>query len=394
MKAVRNHAIVIGGSLGGLFTGIMLRSIGWEVDIYERSPHRLDSRGGGIVLQPDVVAAFQRAGIPVERLGVVAHERYYLNRDGTIDQRMPMRQTLTSWNLLYGSMRRHFPTEHYHTGKTLTDIQQTDEDVTAIFADGTSVTAGLLVGADGPGSTVRQLLLPDYHYHYAGYVGYRGLVDERNLDPETAALLTERFVFFQFPNSHILQYVVPGENESLVPGERRFNWVWYVNYDQTRELPRILTDRNGRRRDYSIPPGLLAPAVEQEMRSYAEAVLAPPFQKLIVATKEPFVQAILDLQVPQMMFGRVALVGDAAFIPRPHTAASTSKAAANAIALADALVEHHHNVPQALDVWEPGQLAYGLHLIKQGQALGDRSQFTYGTGRFGKGDNLTRSSCH
>ena len=384
MNPTEKRAIVIGGSLGGLFTGIMLRSIGWNVDIYERSSHSLDSRGGGIVLQPDVIEAFQRAGIPDDSLGVVAHERYYLNRDGKIAQRMPMRQTLTSWNLLYGSMRRHFPAEHYHTGKLLTDIQQTDEQVTAMFADGTSATGDLLIGADGPNSTVRQLFLPNYRYHYAGYVGYRGLVNEPELDPETAALLTERFVFFQFPNSHILQYVIPGENESLLPGERRFNWVWYVNYDEVTELPRVLTDKNGRQRDYSIPPGLLAPAIEQEMRTYADALLTPPFQKLVAATIEPFVQAILDLAVPQMMFGRVALVGDAAFIPRPHTAASTSKAAANAIALADALVAHHHNVPQALDAWEPEQLAYGLELMKHGQSLGDRSQFTYGTDRFGE----------
>jgi len=80
---------VIGGSLG-FFAGMMLRSIGWQVDIYERSAHDLDSRGGGVVLQPDVVEAFQRAGIDTQALGVVAHERYYLNPDGSI--MMPMRQ--------------------------------------------------------------------------------------------------------------------------------------------------------------------------------------------------------------------------------------------------------------------------------------------------------------
>jgi len=71
-----NRAIVIGGSLGGL---LMMLAIGWQVDIYERSAHDLDSRGGGVVLQPDVVEAFQRAGIDTQALGVVAHERYYLN---------------------------------------------------------------------------------------------------------------------------------------------------------------------------------------------------------------------------------------------------------------------------------------------------------------------------
>lgn len=377
------RAIVIGGSLGGLFTGILLQSIGWEVNIYERSSHSLDSRGGGIVLQPEIIEAFERAGVAYESpFGVVAHERFYLKQNGTIATNMPMRQTLTSWNLLSGTMRRHFPAERYHQGKTLTEVTQDDQKVTAIFADGTSDTGDLLIGADGANSTVRKLLLPSYKPQYAGYVAYRGLVNERELDEETAAMLTERFVFYQFPNSHILQYVIPGENESLVPGERRFNWVWYVNYDETTELTPILTDKNGKRRDYSIPPGMIAPEVEQQMRFYADRVLAPPFQRLVAATKEPFAQAILDLTVPQMAFNRIALVGDAAFIPRPHTAAGVSKAAANVIALADALVNQNHDVNKALNEWESEQLRLGMYLWKAGKGLGDRSQFAYGKERF------------
>jgi 2-polyprenyl-6-methoxyphenol hydroxylase-like FAD-dependent oxidoreductase len=122
--------------------------------------------------------------------------------------------------------------------------------------------------------------------------------------------------------------------------------------------------------------------------------LAPPFQKLVRATQEPFVQAILDLGVPQMTFGRVALIGDAAFIPRPHTAASTAKAAANAIALAEALVKHNHNVNKALKSWEPLQLAYGRQLMASGQQLGNRSQFSHGVSRFGeKLDILKVTGC-
>ena len=67
----------------------------------------------------------------------------------------------------------------------------------------------------------------------------------------------------------------------------------------------------------------------------------PPPKELpegrVLATKEPFVQPIYDLSVPRMVFGRVCLLGDAAFVPRPHTAASTSKAVTNAITLAEAI---------------------------------------------------------
>jgi hypothetical protein len=98
------QAVVIGGSLGGLFAGLLLRSIGWDVDIYERSPHDLDSRGGGIVLQAEVLEAFRRAGVHYDTsIGVEATERVFLDRSGGLARRLPMRQTLTSWTSLYGA---------------------------------------------------------------------------------------------------------------------------------------------------------------------------------------------------------------------------------------------------------------------------------------------------
>ncbi len=383
MTARDKRAIIIGGSLGGLFAGTLLRSIGWTVDIYERSPSSLASRGGGIVLQAEILQAFDRGRVDYELpFGVTAHERFFLDRDGSIVEGMLMRQTQTSWNLIYGTMIRHFPSQYYHQGKQLVDLQQDGERVTAIFDDGTTETGDLLIGADGAGSTVRQKLLPNSNPIYSGYVAYRGLVEETELDKETAELLTESFVFQQIPNSHILQYVIPGENESLIPGERRFNWVWYVNYDEETELPTILTDKNGTHHTYSISPGAIAPEVEGQMRDYAAKVLAPPLQKLIAATKEPFIQSVLDLTVPQMAFDHIALVGDAAFIPRPHTASGVSKGAINAINLADALVANNHNVTKALKVWETNQLQLGMYLKNMGQALGNRSQFSHGGERW------------
>ena len=70
------------------------------------------------------------------------------------------------------------------------------------------------------------------------------------------------------------------------------------------------------------------------------------------------------------------MVGDAAFIPRPHTAASTSKAVANARALGTALGRHRLDIDAALREWEPIQLELGHRLLLQGKALGNRSQFS------------------
>ena len=96
---MRNHAsaakqaVVIGGSLAGLFAGLLLRSIRWDVDIYERSPRDLDSRGGGIVLQPEVLEALRRAGVQYDSsIGVEAKERVFLDRSGGLARRLPSRR--------------------------------------------------------------------------------------------------------------------------------------------------------------------------------------------------------------------------------------------------------------------------------------------------------------
>src|SRR5271156_6204378 len=175
------RTVVIGGSLGGLFAGLLLRSIGWEVAIFERSPHDLDSRGGGIVLQPDVLQVFRRSGVRYDTtLGVEAAERIYLDREGGIAHRIPMRQMMTSWTSLYAAMRRAFSADHYHQGTELVGFDQDQAGVLACFANGRQARGDLLVGADGGNSFVRRQLMPDVRADYAGYIAWRGLIETRS----------------------------------------------------------------------------------------------------------------------------------------------------------------------------------------------------------------------
>ena len=174
--------------------------------------------------------------------------------------------------------------------------------------------------------------MPEVRADYAGYVAWRGLVDEPELTDEAAALLRDRFSFFEYPNSHMLAYLVPGEREAIEPGKRRYNWVWYRNTAEQR-LTELLIDAGGRQRASSIPPGLLSAVSETDLREAVARHLPPAYRALVAATRAPFLQTIQDLSVRRMAVGRIALVGDAAFIPRPHTAASTAKAAGNALAL-------------------------------------------------------------
>lgn len=365
----------MGGSLGGLFSAIALRSLGYEVEVFEKSSGLMKDRGAGILFQDEVgefLTRFQVA--PVESIVVSVRNRRYLNADGSISHEGPMPQAMTSWDSLYRNLRAAFGDDHYHTGVRFVGFDATGEKVTARFDNERETVCDLLIGADGPGSTVRQLLTPAVQSEYAGYVAWRGVVLEHRA-PELAAEFADRFTFFQAPHTHILCYLIPGPDGSLLPGQRRLNWVWYLNAAPGEELDRVLTDKNGQRRKFSVPQGIVSPGMAEHLLRETQSVLPPTFRRLVEATDEPFVQTIHDLAVAQMVFGRVCLTGDAAFVPRPHTAYSTAKAAANAISLAGALEASAGGVEEGLGRWEPSQLDLGNRLLVQGRRLGNRSQF-------------------
>lgn len=370
----RRRALIVGGSLGGLFAGNLLRRIGWDIDIFERSPHDLDSRGGGIVLQPEVVEVFRRADVDLRavELGVESAYRTVFRPDGSTESKRFAPQTQTSWSLIYTTLKAAFGPENYHQAKTLVKVDQDLRagTVTAHFDDGTGESGDLLIGADGGDSIVRQQFWPTMRPTYAGYLAWRGLVPEDAMPQAAREALHGDFGFANNKGSHILGYLVPGEDSDVRPGRQLYNWVWYRVANE-RLLTEIMTDRNGRVRGYAIPEGLLADKWISHLHREAENLLPLPFRRVIEATAQPFAQAIRDLASDHMVNGRVAILGDAAAIPRPHTAASTSKAATNALALADELQAFSDEVPAALARWEPDQVALGKYLRLQGSQTGD-----------------------
>lgn len=372
----RKRALIIGGSLGGLFAGNMLQQAGWDVDIFERSAQDLDSRGGGIVLQPEVVALIRRSGIERDwdNLGVRSAHRVVFRPDGSVEHKQYAPQVQTSWSLIYSLMRSTISDIHYHKNRLLTDITFPDDHhVTAHFEGGARETGDLLIGADGNGSFVRKLLWNDTP-DYAGYIAWRGLVPENAMPERARQQLHGDFAFASNLGSHILGYLVPGADNDLRPGHRFYNWVWYrVVDDAQREA--IMTGTDGVARRYSVPEGLLAGRWKAHLDTEAQTLLPPGFRDIVQATKEPFAQAIRDLAVDKMVKGRVILLGDAASIPRPHTAASTSKAAANALALGDALQAWPDDTDKALSEWEREQIFRGKYLRKVGMSMGDRLLF-------------------
>jgi 2,6-dihydroxypyridine 3-monooxygenase len=367
---------IIGGSLGGLFTGIALNAGGHDVAIFEKSGGELNDRGAGIVLQHELMDFLYEYDIAdVKEINVPIFQRRYLNAAGNVVYKENTTQLMTSWATLYHRLKKHFPGGSYHYGHKFSSFTEHNEKIRVIFDNGYIDNFDLLIGADGINSSVRGQLYPHVKPEYAGYVGWRGIVEEDDIAASLVAEFEDRFTFFNMPDSHILCYLIPGNNNEITKGKRRLNWVWYWNVTPAEEN-NLLVDINGRYRPTFVPEGYVQEEFIQMQREIANRVMPPIFRDLISATRQPFLQPINDLAVERMFRGRVALIGDAAFAPRPHTAASTAKAVANSVSLASALssdlpLEH------LLLNWEKSQLQVGIALKNRGIDLGRNSNLGY-----------------
>jgi 2-polyprenyl-6-methoxyphenol hydroxylase-like FAD-dependent oxidoreductase len=368
--ARQRRAVVIGGSMSGLLAGIMLTRRGWDVDIYERVASELAGRGAGIVAQAELIARLNALKLNTRDLGVAMTTRQILDRDGRATATIPCPQVLTSWERVYRVLRDAFPAQRYHRGRGLIGFTQGTGGVEARFSDGDMVEADILVGADGLRSTVRQQCLPDVAPLYAGYVAWRALLPERAIPVELFELMT----FCLPPGEQCLGYPVAGPDNELRSGQRRYNVVWYRPADEATELPWLLTDESGVTHSISIPPPLIRRDATAAMRAAAERLLAPQFRAIVRLIDEPILQPIYDLESPQLAFGRVAILGDAAFVARPHVAAGVSKAADDAAALAQAL--DGDDVEAALRRFESERLPQGRKIIERARHLGAYLQAT------------------
>jgi 2,6-dihydroxypyridine 3-monooxygenase len=369
---------MMGGSLGGLTAALLLRDLGCEVDVYERSRSELEGRGAGIVVHPVTVRYFsERGGPDIQRLSTFAPLRRYLGRGGEVLHELLREYRFTAYNTLYRALLDHLGPDRYHLGHAITAIEPDGGRVRFGFADGGGAQADLLVCADGIASTARSLLLPEVEHAYSGYVAWRGMAPEQALSGATYARLQDAITYVLLAGSHILVYPIPAPDGAVDVGRRLQNFVWYRNVDAG-VLQALLTDTHGARRALSMPPGTIAEGFIDELRAAAERHLPAPVAEVVVRSPQPFVQVVVDAAVPRMVHGRACLIGDAAFTVRPHTAAATAKAAADAWTLASCLAASGGDVDAALAAWEPGQRELGGRLLARARDMGDRSQFGEG----------------
>ncbi|WP_328785197.1 monooxygenase [Streptomyces canus] len=365
------QAVVVGGSIGGLTTALLLRDLGWDVDVFERST-RDDARGGGIVLQPDTVRWFtERSTQALENLTTSTNLVQYLGSDNHVAHREYAQWSYSSWATLHSALLRDFGVERHKRGHRAMAVTQDASTATVEFDNGSFATGDLVVFADGVNSVGRQYVSPNTPIRYSGYIGWRGLVPEHLLSSETSAVLEDSVTYALMPDSHIVMYPVPSPIK-YGRTERLMNFVWYRNVPAGGQLDQFLG--GGSAGILSLHPDQVPHIEVERMQIDAARDLPPAAAEVVSRCGAPYVQVVSDIRAAQMVRGRVAILGDAACAARPHAAAGTAKAAADAWSLATA-IEKTDGLDRALQVWEPIQLALSAQLESRVQAMGERSQF-------------------
>jgi 2-polyprenyl-6-methoxyphenol hydroxylase-like FAD-dependent oxidoreductase len=362
------RAIVIGGSMSGLFTAAFLRQIGWDVDVYERSRVELVGRGAGITGHPELFDALIACGAGTKDLGVEVEKRIAIDRDGRVTDERPLRQILTSWDRLQRLLRATIDERRYHLGWNFERVDQDERGVHVTFSGGRVEHADILVGGDGIRSSVRAQMAPEVQPIYAGYYIWRGAPNEADLSPKTLKGVYPYFTFYLPPRQEVITYPIAGFNDDLTPGRRRFNFIWYRVADAA-QLREMLVDDIGVQHEFSVPPPLMRKDLIAQMRADAREILPETLLDPLMQIKQPFVTPIYDFTAPSIVYGRVAMVGDAAANARPHMGFGMAKAGTDAQALAKHLAQNE-DIDAALKAYNAERQPIGNTIVMHGRKLG------------------------
>ena len=365
---MKPSATIIGGSMAGLFAATALSKKGWDISVHEKVPVPLSGRGAGIATYDELADLVFKATNNNNVLGTTAKSRVSLDINGNIINSYDYPQVYTSWQYLFSILREQISNDDYFMGDDCIKIEQNEDKAIAFFENGKKKETDLIIVANGIKSELRTYVDNKAYPQYAGYVGWRGVVNEEEISKKSLETLSNYFIVVLPYNQQIASYPIAGEGKNPFKiGERRINWIWYKPVPQ-KKLKEILLGKSGQQFEDGIPPNEIREEIVNDLFKEAEEKLPPQLVELVKITKQPLIQPIFDLQSMKMKNGRVVTIGDAAFTARPHVGMGVTKAAMDAFTLSEYL-EDSSNLDD-LDKWEHTRLKESQFIVNRSRKLG------------------------
>src|SRR5580700_7765650 len=217
-KDVTLRAVVVGGGLGGLAAALALARAGINVGVYEQA-QQLAEVGAGVSLAPNGLRMLERLGIGE---GITQKGARYVSAqlrfsDGRAVRHEPDQFTRPGQNIgihradLLALLAGQLPPSTVRTGHRCTGFSQDARGATAGFADGTTATADVVIGADGIHSVLQGFVVAPAKPVFSGVVAYRGLVPSQDEYSAGAMRMwvgeSRHFLTFTVRAGQLLNYV-------------------------------------------------------------------------------------------------------------------------------------------------------------------------------------------
>ncbi|RJQ72267.1 FAD-dependent monooxygenase [Pseudonocardiaceae bacterium YIM PH 21723] len=312
-------AAIIGGGIAGPVTAMALRKAGIEASVYEAYADPADGIGGGLSIAPNGINALavvgadhavRAAGYPMPSISLHSWTGKLLGTFNDLPH-LPASATVMRTDL-YRALHDCAAEQDVkiHFGHRLQSAAEGDSGVEIRFANGVSLDADILIGADGIRSTVRSLINPaPIEPRYSGLLGFGGMAPDLGLgEPGGWHMYFGKKAFFAY---------------QVLPDRRT---AWFAN------LPH---------RSYLSYAEATAIPNTEWLASLTEVFSAdrtPAVRVLSQAYDMVNVGPMHDLPtVPVWHRGRMVLVGDAAHATSPSSGQGASLAAESAVELARCL---------------------------------------------------------
>lgn len=362
--------IVVGGSIAGCVTAILLSRLGMKVTILERSSGELKGRGAGITLPIPLVNKCIELNLfdddiphlPLDTR-IFFRKSFHTHQAEKIWEQ-PLNAFTLNWMDVYRNLRNRLHLVDFRSSVEVINIQKKSDDRYYLeTASRMYFDADIVIAADGVESTIRKQLLPENIETYVGYIAWRGVLENTTLQ------LDKQIPYYVFPSGHLLFYRIAADGYEHT-GETLLNWVMY-EVTPMDILSSRLTDYKNIHHTRSIPPKALHEEQRQYLHNFAHQQLPPMIAEIICDTPHPFIQAVFDAQIQPYEDNQILFMGDAATTLRPHSGSGVMKALSHSIDLYEFIIKNRDTtLYDLLSQWKNIQQKNNAEEIEKAKIMG------------------------